>query len=338
MRLKADVAEYTDESTHWAVANPARGAGLGALRDTEAGTWLVSRIGGFLGGGRTIRLLEVMGRSPGLFWGYLPFALRVVPGSSLSRVDCELATLRTAWDAGARYEWHHHVYAARLSGLSVDTVERVAQGPDAPGWTGKQQLLLRAVDELHADRMISDPTWAGLSQHLSPGQLAELCLLVGHYDMLAMLLKSHGVEPEPEMWRRGPLRWIRDPASGDGILPSWLPRVNKLVINRIQGVAAGKVPPYVMIHHLGRRSGKPYRIPVVGIHTGDQLVVPLPYGDKADWVRNVLAAGSAEITYRGKTQKVTEPRVVDAAGAEELPALARLCTRLVRVIVFDIAE
>jgi hypothetical protein len=35
-----------------------------------------------------------------------------------------------------------------------------------------------------------------LSDELTDRQLIELCLLVGHYEMLAMTLNSLGVEPE----------------------------------------------------------------------------------------------------------------------------------------------
>ena len=45
--------------------------------------------------------------------------------------------------------------------------------------------------------MISDRTWRGLADELAERELIELCLLVGHYEMLAMTLNTLGVEPEP---------------------------------------------------------------------------------------------------------------------------------------------
>lgn len=338
MNSKIDVAARTDSSPHWRAAAVERMPDLGALSKTNLPTWVIGRLGGLLGGGGRIKVLEAMGRSGMLAFGYAPLGIRVVLRSKLSRVDCELATLRTAWDAGARYEWHHHVYAARFSGISLETVERVTEGPDAPGWTEHQRLLLRAVDELHADRMISEQTFDGLSRTLTAAQLADLCMLVGHYEMLAMLLKTHGIEPEPGMWQRGPMRWVRDPASGDGIAPKWLPAFNKRVTNRLQGPSAGKLPPYSLIHHRGRKSGKPYSLPVVANYREGLLIVPLPYGSKSDWVRNVLAAGGGEATYRGVTRKFSNPRVVDAAGAVDLPLPARLYTRIVKALIADLVD
>ncbi|WP_167476559.1 nitroreductase family deazaflavin-dependent oxidoreductase [Nocardia arthritidis] len=338
MQLKSDVAAGTDAAPHWRAAAVERADGLGDPRHTNVPTWLVAELGGILGGGGRIKVVELMGRSGLLFFCYLPLGIRLVLFSALPRVDCELATLRTAWNAGARYEWHHHVYAARFSGLSLATVRRVSVGPEATGWTARQRLLLRAVDELHSERRISDQTRTGLAQHLTTAQLVDLCMLVGHYEMLAMLLISHGIEPEPGMWRRGPLRWLRDVDSGDGITPRWLPRFNRMVTNRISGVFAGKVPLYTVIHHIGRRSGRSYTTPVRGIHRDDLLIVPLFYGAKADWVRNLLAARGGAATFRGRRHKLLDPKVVDAAGATELPSPASRYSRIVPVLVAEVTD
>jgi alkylhydroperoxidase family enzyme len=104
--------------------------------------------------------------------------------------------LRVAHNTGCEYEWRHHEHIAQLSGLSADEVERIREGAAAEGWSPRQALLLRAADELHADRRISDEVWAGLRPLLSDQQLIELCLLVGHYEMLAMTLNSLEVEPD----------------------------------------------------------------------------------------------------------------------------------------------
>jgi hypothetical protein len=70
------------------------------------------------------------------------------------------------------------------------------EGPDAPGWCPRHRLVLAATDELHDRRVVSDATWQALAAELTDRQLIELCLLVGHYEMLAMTLNSLGVEPE----------------------------------------------------------------------------------------------------------------------------------------------
>jgi hypothetical protein len=52
----------------------------------------------------------------------------------------------------------HHERLAQRAGFSAEEVERVRSGLDAPGWAPRQQLLLRACDEMHADGAIADPT------------------------------------------------------------------------------------------------------------------------------------------------------------------------------------
>ena len=71
------------------------------------------------------------------------------------------------------------------------------QGAGADGWSPRQRALLLGTDELHELHVISDATWELLAEELGDQQLLELCFVVGHYEMLAMVLNSLGVEPEP---------------------------------------------------------------------------------------------------------------------------------------------
>lgn len=73
--------------------------------------------------------------------------------------------------------------------------------------------------------------------------------------------------------------------------------------------------PNAVVHHVGRSSGREYRTPVTPIGAGpaDEFVVGLPYGSRADWVRNVLAAGTARVTYDGRTWTVDRPEVIPAS-------------------------
>jgi hypothetical protein len=70
-------------------------------------------------------------------------------------------------------------------------------GPSAPEWSPLEALLLQATDELHSERQISGATWDALAANLNEMQLIELCFLVGQYEMLAMFLRTVGVQLEP---------------------------------------------------------------------------------------------------------------------------------------------
>ncbi|MDH3294714.1 MAG: nitroreductase family deazaflavin-dependent oxidoreductase, partial [Acidimicrobiia bacterium] len=75
-----------------------------------------------------------------------------------------------------------------------------------------------------------------------------------------------------------------------------------------------------IIEHVGRISGTIYRTPVGTEATDDGFLIMLPYGTRADWVRNVLAAGSAVVTTEGETVAVDQPEILDTAGiADQLP-------------------
>jgi AhpD family alkylhydroperoxidase len=147
-------------------------------------------------------IFGTLARHRRLFYSWLPFAgaLQVLP--ELPRRDVELVILRTAWRCHCGYEWAQHVNLAARAGLDRHAIERVLDGPTADGWTPRQRALLTAVDELHDRHVISDATWTALAGELDERQLIELCLLVGHYEMLAMTTNSLGVEPEASAVRR----------------------------------------------------------------------------------------------------------------------------------------
>jgi deazaflavin-dependent oxidoreductase (nitroreductase family) len=93
--------------------------------------------------------------------------------------------------------------------------------------------------------------------------------------------------------------------------------LNKRVLNPAMMTLAGSRHFYAaVLRHRGRRSGREYATPVVAVPVaGDAFVVPLPYGEEVDWLKNVLAAGRATIEAKGATHEVAEPKVLDAAEA-----------------------
>jgi alkylhydroperoxidase family enzyme len=119
-----------------------------------------------------------------------------MPGGRLPRQDTELVILRVAHRCDSAYEWGHHERIGARVGLNAEAIERVRTGPDAGGWTPRQTLLLRATDELHDHRQIQQETWDRLATMLSDVELIELCMLVGHYEMLAMTIGSLGIQPD----------------------------------------------------------------------------------------------------------------------------------------------
>jgi AhpD family alkylhydroperoxidase len=162
-------------------------------RVNTAITWLL----GAATGGPPPNLFTTLARHRRLFRPWLRFAGGLMPGGTLPRDESELVILRVAHLTDCAYEWHHHERLGARAGLAAEEIARVRVGPEAPGWTPRRKLLLDAVDELHRDGRIGDELWARLSTQWTDPELIELCLLTGHYIMLAMTINSLGIQLDP---------------------------------------------------------------------------------------------------------------------------------------------
>jgi deazaflavin-dependent oxidoreductase (nitroreductase family) len=65
-----------------------------------------------------------------------------------------------------------------------------------------------------------------------------------------------------------------------------------------------------IVRHVGRTTGRPYETPVQAVATDDGFVIALPYGPNTDWLKNVLASGSATVVHEGGTYEVERPEIV----------------------------
>lgn len=144
-----------------------------------------------------LNLFTTMGRNRRLFRHWLRFAGDLMPRGGLPRVDTELVILRVSHLTGAEYEAVHHRPMGRRAGLSEEAIEAVAADDlDHGPWSPRQRLLLDAVNELHRDDRIGEATFRGLRPMLSDRDLVELCMLAGHYSLLAGLINSLGIESD----------------------------------------------------------------------------------------------------------------------------------------------
>jgi 4-carboxymuconolactone decarboxylase len=146
------------------------------------------------GDGPLLNIFRTLAHHPKLLKRWLVFGNHVLAKSSLPVRERELVILRVGWRCRAEYEFGQHTLIARQSGLSDAEIERVTLGPDAPGWSELDRLLLRATDELLDDAFVSDASWQALSAHYSTEQLIDLVFLVGQYNLVSMALNSLGVQ------------------------------------------------------------------------------------------------------------------------------------------------
>lgn len=121
-------------------------------------------------------------------------------------------------------------------------------------------------------------------------------------------------------------------------LPRALARFNRVVTNRIQGQWAWLLPPWAVVCHRGRRSGRRYRTPVNAYKRGRRLAIVILYGEESDWVRNVLAGGG-QVVRAGRTYDLIAPEVLDPDAAEGISPLGRLLGRISgRVLVASLGD
>lgn len=110
-------------------------------------------------------------------------------------------------------------------------------------------------------------------------------------------------------------------------------RFNRSVTNpRVLRTAGTAGEQTSVIQHVGRKSGMTYQTPVDFVPTRTGFLVALPYGTQADWVRNVLAAGSATVVTDGERFEVDGPTIVATADvADVIPSRTLLTLKLFSV-------
>jgi AhpD family alkylhydroperoxidase len=168
----------------------------GARADVGLRAWVFATVAGRVMRTGPPNLFLTLGRHRRLFWGWLRFAGRLMPGGRLPRRESELVILRVAHLRSCAYEFEHHVKLGRRAGVRDDDVRRVMAGPAADGWTDRERAILSAVDELHADGDLSDAAWSRLREHLDDVRAIELVLLVGHYEMLATAIAALRIQTD----------------------------------------------------------------------------------------------------------------------------------------------
>jgi deazaflavin-dependent oxidoreductase (nitroreductase family) len=128
----------------------------------------------------------------------------------------------------------------------------------------------------------------------------------------------------------------KDP-SVPAIFPAWLDKLQMKYMNPVMKRASRFMPGASVIKHRGRKSGKPYETVVTTYRKGDLLAIALGHG-RADWVKNVLAAGEADVRLYRQEVHVTNPRILPVGAADtSLPMAVRLQNRRVAVLVTDVA-
>ena len=138
----------------------------------------------------------------------------------------------------------------------------------------------------------------------------------------------------------GPMRAADHPNNVPGVpmkFPVWFENLQIKYINPIAVPLARFMPGVTVITHRGRKSGRRLETAVSAYRKGDVVAIMLAHG-KTNWVKNILAAGEADIRIGRRDLHLVNPRIVEA-GADDpaLPRMARMAARRgVGVFVADV--
>ena len=70
-----------------------------------------------------------------------------------------------------------------------------------------------------------------------------------------------------------------------------------------------------VVCHVGRKTARSYETPVVAVDHDGTVYIALPYGERTDWLKNVLATGSATVMSGGDRYDVDRPQVIPMVEA-----------------------
>jgi len=110
----------------------------------------------------------------------------------------------------------------------------------------------------------------------------------------------------PRIFRRN-----RDLLLRRGPFKRFLKRYNDMTRN----ISGTQRSSWGLLTHVGRRSGRTYQTSL-GTHPyRDGLLLPLGYGTQTDWYRNVMAAGTCTLAWKGRTYHLERPEVISGPDA-----------------------
>ena len=125
--------------------------------------------------------------------------------------------------------------------------------------------------------------------------------------------------------------------SGWSVSFQWrLRSFNKHILNRLTiRLARTSFGSFVIVRHVGRRSGKTYETPIIAIKRPNSFVVALTYGSQVDWYRNVAAANGCVLIWHSQEYVVDHLEPLDTnAALPFVPAPFRPILRLLHTDYF----
>ncbi|HEY2677842.1 MAG TPA: HAD-IA family hydrolase [Steroidobacteraceae bacterium] len=129
-------------------------------------------------------IYKTLAHDPELYQRWSGLGQYLLNGSTLPARDREIIILRMGWLCQAPYEWAQHARIAKATANMSDAeIQRIAQSPDAAGWSDFERTLIHMADELRYETQIDDATWAALRSKYTVEQVIDALYTAGHAKM-----------------------------------------------------------------------------------------------------------------------------------------------------------
>jgi deazaflavin-dependent oxidoreductase (nitroreductase family) len=111
---------------------------------------------------------------------------------------------------------------------------------------------------------------------------------------------------------------------------------NKHFTNKVfMRIAGSNIGIFVILRHVGRKSGKLYKIPIIAMPINNGFVIALTYGKKVDWYENVIAKRGCSIQWKNKEYILIDPKLIDKEIAlNAFPKLFRIGLKFMKIQYF----
>ena len=136
---------------------------------------------------------------PALADVFSKFNIHLLSTSTLPVRQRQIAIMRTAWICKATYMWSSHLRTSIRCGLAPEIFSAIQAGANHPYFTEFERVIIRATEELVEQKRVGDHSWRALSAEWNTQQLLDFLFTVGCYVLVAGVMRSTGVEREPEL-------------------------------------------------------------------------------------------------------------------------------------------
>ncbi len=137
-------------------------------------------------------LTRMLVQHPDFYRAFIPYLTKLMAESLLPPRDREILILRTLGLCRESYEEHHHLSIGQAVGMSAHEAMAAREGTAAV-FGARDQMLIKAAEELVNDRCMSDETWGALAKGFTANQMIEVVFLVGSFTMVSMATNSFGM-------------------------------------------------------------------------------------------------------------------------------------------------